>query len=494
MVKRRPRPASSESAGGEPPAGDRPLFDPSKMAARAPTNAPDPRADAMRVRELAALIDSALRTGVPPNVRVVGEVSGFRDRTHWWFDLKDEDAVISCVMFKSGAARAGFVPENGQEVVATGRVEHYARQGKTQLYVEALAPVGAGALELRYRALCEELRALGWFDPARKRPLPWFPRRVAVVTSRTGAALQDVLDTMRRRCPAVGVLLVDVMVQGERAAPRIADALRFLSREHERLGVDAVIVTRGGGSMEDLWAFNERVVAEAIVRCDVPVVAAIGHETDTTIAELVADERCATPTQAAMRLTPDRAALAQQTDQYVRRLRAALRSRLSDARARAERLGARLAHARPEAVYAARRERLLKLEHRLRDALRAQTRRHDPASMRDRLDRALRFAHKRRAERVNTLGRSLEAVSPVRVLARGYSVTTGADGRIVRASSDVAPGDTIETRLADGRVRSVVSDDGARQSPSQTRTRKPAPKPNEPPMDLFDTDRYREDA
>ncbi|MBX3351706.1 MAG: exodeoxyribonuclease VII large subunit [Phycisphaeraceae bacterium] len=464
---------------------------PTPPSERLPSGDPTPDDRPLTVSQLASVIERALRTGVPAPIRVIGEVSGFRDRTHWWFDLKDEGAVISCAMFQSAARKAGFTPTNGQEVVATGRVAFYDKQGKTQIYVDSLKPVGVGELEMRYRALCEELRALGWFDHERKRELPWFPRRIAVITSRTGAALQDVLNTMNRRCPAVGATIIDVRVQGDAAAGEVAAAIDWVSREHESMGVDAIIVTRGGGSMEDLWAFNERVVAQAIVRCAIPVVAAIGHETDTTIAELVADERCATPTQAAMRLTPDRASLGEQLDQYERRLgsglrasvlhqvqrvRAALRSplfadpmflvrrpkerleaddrRMRDAlrrkaqtsRVRVERLASRLAVGRPEAVYAVRSAKIVQLEQRLRASLR-----HD---------------FERRSSTLTAMARTLDAIGPMNVLRRGFSVTLDDRGNAVRDPSQVRAGDRLATRVEGGTVRSIV--EGTRSVPAAT--------------------------
>ncbi|HVZ93264.1 MAG TPA: exodeoxyribonuclease VII large subunit, partial [Phycisphaerales bacterium] len=314
-----PRGESSDASGaaGSLFAGDGAVPPPAALTGAAPAHA---ASSAISVSELASRIEGALAKGFPDRVRVVGEISNLRKQTHLYFNLKDPDggddskhgAVISCVMFAKDASGVRFTPADGAKVVITGRIAFFAKQGRTQLYVEAMEPMGLGALEQRFRALSEELKKLGYFEPERKRALPVFPRRVAVVTSRTGAALQDVLSTMKRRCAAVDVAVVDVRVQGDGAAPSIVRALDWLSREHERLGVDAVIVTRGGGSIEDLWAFNERAVAEAIVRSSVPVVAAIGHETDVTIAELVADARCATPTQAAMVLTPDRAALGEE--------------------------------------------------------------------------------------------------------------------------------------------------------------------------------------
>lgn len=469
-------------------------FDPSRMTGAAPKAAETVRP--LSVSELAWMVDGALKAGLPKSVRVVGEISNFTDRTHWYFNLKDADAVVSCVMFATAARHVSFKAANGQQVVASGRVEFYAKQGRTQFYVEAMEIVGAGALEARLRALVEELRALGWLDAERKRPLPTFPRRVAVVTSRTGAALQDVLDTMKRRCPAVDVALVDVRVQGEAAAPEVAAAIRWLSREHEKLGIDAVLVTRGGGSIEDLWAFNERIVAEAIVKSAVPVVAAIGHETDVTLAELVADERAATPTQAAMRLTPDRAALARQLDrtastltgEMVRRFQAArrelverarlapaMRHRLARQHAVLERLAARLARVRPEAVYAARRAAVQRvadrLEHGFTRHLAEAGRQHSERARL--LEVAMRARLERQRDRVTQAERELAIIGPDNVLRRGYSVTFGPDGLALRSPSQVRAGDEITTRVAEGSLRSRVSG-ASEQSPAAMPTPLPA--------------------
>lgn len=484
--------AVAGKAGAKPP----------EVEAAPATATPSPgSARPLRVSELCTLIDQALRVGVKSPVRVVGEVSNFRDRTHWWFALKDEAAVVDCVMFAAAARRAmggGLAPSNGMSVVATGRIEHYAPQGRTQLYVDRLEPVGVGALEQRFRALCEELRRLGYFDAARKKPLPWFPRRIAVVTSRTGAALQDVLDTMRRRCPAVEIALVDVRVQGDGAADEIAHAIRYLSARREALGVDAILLTRGGGSMEDLWAFNERALADAILECEAPIIAAIGHETDTTIAELVADERAATPTQAAMRLTPDREALLQQLATAQRRLQilasaalhrhdARLRSldpsravmvRIHRARARVEQAGARLARVRPEAVYAARHGRLDDASRRLREAIGRRLTAVNVTATRETLDASWKALVSARAQSLGTLTRALELASPRSVLGRGYSMTFRADGALVREPSDVRPGDALLTHLRAGRVRSIV--DGASAGAHQVTQRPPSIEPARP--------------
>ena len=514
-------------------------FDPDKMVGPARPDAGAERDRAVSVSDLARLISGALAESMPRRVRVRGEISGFNDRTHWYFSLKDESAVVSCVMFASAAAKAGFRPEHGAAVLAEGRVEFYAKQGRTQLYVDRLEPVGEGALEARFRALCDELRAAGWFDAERKRPVPAFPRRVAVLTSRTSAAWQDVLDTARRRCPAVELALVDVLVQGEGAAPGIASALGWVGREAERLGIDALLLTRGGGSLEDLWAFNDRGLAEAIVRSPVPVVAAVGHESDTTIAELVADLRCATPTQAAMALTPDAGALAEQTEQSGRRLelllaralerasqrldaaarrpafadptrlvsvprerlagsaragRAGLRHRLDRARLRLERAGAGLARARPEAVFAARAAALGTLEHALARSMRARLRAFDADHAKRRLARAARSSVEARAERLDALQRELIVIGPAHVLSRGYSVTTDADGRVVRSTGDAAPGQRVRTLVADGTFESVVEGDApgapvtgtpAPAPPRTRRRRKPRPGDDPGQMGLF---------
>ncbi|MFW6061148.1 MAG: exodeoxyribonuclease VII large subunit, partial [Phycisphaeraceae bacterium] len=289
----------------------------------------------LTVSQLADRIKTALADHFPQRVRVVGEVSNLRQGQHWFFSLKDEkQATIRCVCFASSARRIATPVEDGMEVVATGRLDYYPAQGQTQLYVDNLEPLGQGALELKLRQLIDQLRKEGYFDEAHKQPLPAMPTRVAVVTSRSAAALQDVINTTQRRWPGCRLMLYDVRVQGASAAPEVAAALRNLSKQGPRLGIDAIILTRGGGSIEDLWAFNEREVADALYECRLPVVAAIGHETDTTVAELVADLRCATPTQAAMKLIPERDALAQQLAHFAGRLRQDLRRQLHHARHR----------------------------------------------------------------------------------------------------------------------------------------------------------------
>lgn len=481
----------------------------------------------LTVSQAAAALDGVIRSGFMSPVRIVGEVGNFTDRTHWYFDLKDDSAVLACVAFASVAKRSAVAVRSGVRLVVTGRFELYTKTGRVSLMVDKIEAAGQGSLAERLRVLVDELRALGWLDPSRKRPLPLLPRRVAVITSRTGAALQDVLVTMKRRCPAVGVLVVDIRVQGDSAAPEATAAIREVSGRAVELGLDAVILTRGGGSMEDLWPFNDRELARAIVECSVPVVAAIGHETDVTLAELVADERAATPTLAATRLTPDSTALLRAVDSTQSRLTFALRGRLDSAslavqsllrrpalaepgrsvRARIDELNAvvrrftnglravlrhanstflaarsGLDRARPAASLARESERLRNLERRLSmentlaqatlrvaDAkgglvtagkLRAERATPEFRS----LERRLRIAGKGRAsdasQRLEGLAKRLHSVSPIRVLERGFSITTLADGSVLRSVGDAAPGTILDTLLTDGTVRSTAGGSG----------------------------------
>ncbi len=480
-------------------------FDPAKMKRPKPPPpaAPVPGAPAgpepLRVSQLASMIDAALRTGVASPVRVRGEVGQFTDRTHWYFSLKDAEAVISCVMFAAAARKIGFVPRVGQEVIATGHVEFYKPQGRTTLRVDRLEAVGQGALEAALKALVEEARTLGWLADERKRPMPVFPRRVAVITSRTGAALQDVIDTARRRTPGVELCLIDTLVQGAEAAGMVAAAIGWVSANAARLGIDALIVTRGGGSMEDLWAFNDRRVAEQIVQCSIPVAAAIGHETDTTLAELVADLRCATPTQAAMRCVPDSAAMSEQAESLKERLHAALVARMkaaawaslsaarqlvavtrgasAQARSRVDRAGARLEQHRPARVYERRKARVADLERGLAAAMRTRLHAVDLAGRAARVSAALASHVAAAADRLRTTQRQLELVGPQAVLARGYSVTLLPGGAVLRSASAAAPGLALTTRLADGSVESVVGGRAGTSAPVPP----PTPMPPAPP-------------
>jgi len=449
------------------------------------------------VGQLALRMKAALES-LGEKIRVRGEVSNFTDKNHWYFSLKDAEAVIGCAMWQSDVARSQFRPTEGDEVIATGSLSFYPKQGRAQFYVRKLERVGQGSLQERYEALCRELRGLGYFDDARKLPLPAFPRRVAIITSATGAAIHDCLRTAALRLPAVGIVHVDVRVQGEGAADEVARAIRALDAIAPRLGIDAIVVTRGGGSIEDLWAFNERVVADAMLaRRNCPIVAAIGHESDTTIAELVADRRASTPTQAMTILVPHRDELAEHAAQLGDRLAAVVRRGVSSRRellvriARASFLRSPLAivEERRRAVApldgALRRALISRLRHersrvaeiarlleQARPAAKAGAAREGLAQRRRRLDAALSRVVERSFERIRTTERQLEAVAPSRVLARGFSYTVvrdgTRDGRLVRRTGDAPPGSLLETVVSDGSIRSTV-DDATRGGPRRRR-------------------------
>jgi exodeoxyribonuclease VII large subunit len=255
----------------------------------------------LTVSQLTGLIKRAIQDALPATVHVVGEISNFKRHAggHLYCTLKDGGSELACVMWRADAAKLKFAPENGLEVIATGGVEVFERAGRYQLYIRRLEPRGVGALELAFRQLCTKLEKEGLFDPQRKKPLPRFPRRIVLVTSPTGAAVTDMIRTIERRFPCVQMLVYPVRVQGSGAAAEIATAIRLVNSDAERLGgVDLMIVGRGGGSLEDLWAFNEEIVARAIFASRIPIISAVGHEVDVTIADLAADVRAATPTAA----------------------------------------------------------------------------------------------------------------------------------------------------------------------------------------------------
>ncbi len=474
-------PAPRPERASAPRASD---AEPARRTEAAPVPAPiageaPPRAEPaeLTVTAFSELIGRTLEEGMRGSFRIQGEIANLSRRNHWYFSVKDAGAVLSCVMWQSDASRVGFDPREGDAVVVTGRIKHYAPQGKTQLYATKLERFGLGALEQRFQELVRELRALGYFEESRKKPLPEFPRRVAVVTSRTGAALQDVLKTAEERCPAVEFIVIDVRVQGDGAAGEIARALRAVERMHGSAGIDAVIVTRGGGSREDLWAFNERVVADAAHALSIPLVAAIGHEVDTSVIELVADRRASTPTQAVMTLLPDLAGLAERRTRIGRDLRNAIRWRISALRDALAELAAspalespalRIAHARADlarldsrarsglGIAVARERRLIEgLAGRLvahAPAARAAAARASLASLRPRLDRAVRGLFVDRSRELANLERRLRSAGPEETLRRGYAIATAPDGSIVRSVAAAAEGTRLDLQFADGSV------------------------------------------
>jgi exodeoxyribonuclease VII large subunit len=391
----------------------------------------------LTVAEVTAAVKSLLE-GRFPDVWVSGEVSGIaRPKSgHVYLTLKDEQAQLRGVLWKSAAQRLKFNLTDGLEVLARGRITVYEPRGEYQLTIEDIQPKGLGALELAFRQLKEQLEAKGWFRPERKRPLPRIPRRVALVTSPTGAVIRDMLRILRRRWPALEIWLVPVPVQGAGAAAKIAAALDQLNAWPDQ--PDLVVVARGGGSLEDLWAFNEIEVAAAIFRSAIPVVSAVGHETDVTIADLVADRRAATPSEAAEMIVPDRLEMLKLLTSRRDRLASLLRSKCELAR---ERLNRRLA----SRVLSHPRERFEALFQRLDD-------------LDQRLQNAWQRCRQMRQMALQTVAARLHALSPLKVLARGYSLTEveAHPGKVVRSVAELSIGTRLLTRLVDGQCVSVV--------------------------------------
>lgn len=294
--------------------------------------APDPSTEArLTVSQLTALVKRAIQRELPSPVHVVGEISNLKQHKsgHLYFTLKDDGSELGCVMWRPAALRLKFAPQDGMEVIATGEIDVFQRAGRYQLYARRLEPKGVGAFELAFRQLHAKLKQEGLFDPACKQAIPPYPRHIAVVTSPTGAAFRDILQTLRRRFPCVTVSILPVTVQGDKAASEITGALDQLNKHNQRLLIDLIITGRGGGSLEDLWAFNEEAVARAIFRSKIPIISAVGHETDVTISDLVADLRAPTPTAAAELAVPDRREVREQIHLKARRLHRAVTHHLA---------------------------------------------------------------------------------------------------------------------------------------------------------------------
>jgi exodeoxyribonuclease VII large subunit len=438
------------------------------------------------VSDFTALVRDAL--AVRPeleDVLVEGEVSNLSAPSsgHLYFTLKDQRSALACVCFRSHAARIPFKPENGMTVVAHGSVQVYEAQGRYQLYVDRLDPSGVGALALAIEQLKRALAAQGVFEERSKRRIPLLPRRVVVVTSRTGAAFRDVYTVMTRRAPGVDIVLSPATMQGEGAADTIVQALR---RADAVPGADVIVLVRGGGSLEDLMPFNTEAVARAIRACRLPVVTGVGHETDTTIADLAADRRGATPSAAAELVAPSAAALQAELAGRTLRLGQAVRDGTGRKRRGLETAAARLERLSPSLRLGTLRQDLDRRSDLLRHALLLEV-----STKRRRLDRAAgglrdqqplhrlaaaRAAAARLGERLVAAGdrqvevrhaalasreARLEALSPRRTLERGYSITLNPTGRVVTAATAVQVGERIRTVLSSGELASTVTDRGA---------------------------------
>ena len=369
-------------------------------------------------------------------IAVRGELSNYKiyPSGHHYFTLKDAESSLKCVMFKSAAVKLRFRPESGMMVTVSGRVSVYPRDGAYQLYANSMMPEGAGDLQMAFEQLKAKLSAEGLFDPAYKKPLPVFPKKVAVITSGAGAAVHDIIRVMGRRWPMTEIVLLPVRVQGVEAPPEIVGAIRYANRYRV---ADLIITGRGGGSLEDLWAFNDERVARAIFESEIPVISAVGHEPDVTISDYVADRRAATPSNAAELAVPDQMEIREALQSRDIRMAQALRKKLELLSRRLEELAKRPALTDPEVYLGAKRMALDYARERL-------------GSAGDRL-----LAEKRKNQ--GTLAAKLDTLSPLKVLGRGYSIAQK-DGKNIRRAGDVGVGDAIEVKLAEGSLGCVVQE------------------------------------
>jgi exodeoxyribonuclease VII large subunit len=441
-------------------------------------------ADVLTVSQITQQIDQVIRGGLPPVVMVRGECSNcrpHRESGHFYFTLKDARACIDCVMFRDDFALLRFDPSDGIELLATGRIQVYAQRGRYQLYVRKLEPLGQGALELAFQKLRAKLENEGLFDAARKKPIPRYPIDIALVTSSQTAALQDMLKVLGR-FPWLRVKVHHVPVQGDGSAEKIA---RQIERINSAEQCDVMLLARGGGSLEDLWEFNEEVLARAIAASRIPIVTGIGHEVDVSIADLVADYHAHTPTEAAQVVTAHWRHAREDLRGLADRLRAAMRGRISEGRHRLAAIARHEIFRRPlERIYRLQqviddqqRALALAISRRLKSIDRNRVgmlatrlairhprnliRLHEQRLMavNERLRRGLKVAHQRQIQRVDALERQLAALNPLGVLKRGYSVTfLKKGGAVVRSIEQIRGGEILFTRVGDGRIESTADD------------------------------------
>ncbi len=375
----------------------------------------------------------------PPfkNVWVQGQVSNYSrsGAGHVYFTLKDANSQISVALFRNNASRLRFLPQDGEEVIVQGQLGLYATRGQYQIIGQNVEPVGIGALQRAFEALKQRLADEGLFDDIHKKTLPKFPQKIGVITSATGAAFQDICEQLRKRYPVAEVLLHPSLVQGDGAAQEIADALQAMNQRDD---IDVLIVGRGGGSIEDLWSFNEERVARAIFASTIPVVSAVGHETDYTISDMVADHRAPTPSAAIEHIVPDQDELFAQLDGFDAWLRTTIQSQLNSHKTRIQELETRLAPTqRKDAIY------------QLYQTV-------------DTFDAACRNAAKRSLtdseNRLHTLAQRLDALSPLATLKRGYSISRKTDGEVLTTAEHVSVGDRIEVQLSEGHLACRVEE------------------------------------
>ncbi|MFM7164199.1 MAG: exodeoxyribonuclease VII large subunit [Planctomycetaceae bacterium] len=386
------------------------------------------------VTELVTAMKEVIETALPPCI-VEAELSNCKRSAagHWYLTLKDANAEISATMWRSTAERLKFQPQDGMQVLATGSLQVYVARGTCQFIINRLLPQGVGELELAFRQLQQKLAAEGLFDPARRRTIPAVPRRIALITSPSGAAVRDMIQVITRRWPPADLVIVPVRVQGEGS---VTDLVQALSAVHRIPEVDVAIVGRGGGSLEDLWSFNTEPVARAIAACKVPVISAVGHETDVSIADLVADRRALTPSEAGELVVPAADELREQLRQSAERMRTSMLTRVDNFRLRLAALEARSVLQKPDSLITQKRQ--------------------DCDILGERLQRSIGLMVERQQRNLSAVAASLHALSPLKVLLRGYSLTQTESGTLIQSASQVRPGDVLITRLHEGQLRSRV--------------------------------------
>lgn len=377
------------------------------------------------------------RDGVLTALAVRGEISNYKvyPSGHHYFTLKDENSALKCVMFRGSAVKLKFRPENGMKIIAMGRITVYPRDGAYQLYCTAMALDGVGDLHAAFEQLKAKLAAQGLFDPDHKKPLPKYPGVIGIITSEAGAAVHDMLRILRKRYPLTKVRLLSVRVQGAEAPHEIAAAIRYANHYHL---ADLLIVGRGGGSIEDLWAFNDELVARAIYDSQIPVISAVGHEPDVTISDFVADLRAATPSNAAELAVPDQYALRQTLDAVSASMATALQRQLKAARKQLQILSASPALQSPDVYLQQRNKNLVMLRNRMISAQ----------------EQIIHRFYQRFVANTS----KLDAMSPLKVLSRGYSMTQNSSRNVVRSVKQVIVGDNITVTLSDGYLNATVLD------------------------------------
>ena len=440
---------------------------------------PDTRPRALTVSELNHQARHLLESSFM-QVWVEGELSGFSRPSsgHWYFSLKDQKCQIRCAMFRGANQRIRTLPREGDQIRIRGKVTLYENRGDFQIIVEHLEPAGLGALQQAFEALKARLQGEGLFDPARKKPIPATPRHIGVVTSPTGAAIHDILTVLKRRCPAIPVTLYPTAVQGQAAT---ADIVQAIDRAQRHGLADVLIIGRGGGSLEDLWCFNEEAVARAIAACPIPTVSAVGHEVDVTIADFVADLRAPTPSAAAEKISPDQQDWLRRLAEQQGRLGQSARRLLQRLHNQLGHLSARLRDPRRELLEKAQRmdELELRLNKAIRDRLDQQKQKTDyllqrmsaqsprrtlktaseqTQQLEERLTLAARHLLRQKDERLQHIAQTLHVVSPLATLGRGYAIVKDDNDRIVRKAGDLVTGSQITARLGHGSVSARVTE------------------------------------